>query len=53
MLASHSPHGAVTFVSTLFTRCMPDVEITNLSGLIDLLEDGDDVMADKGFTIKS
>ena len=48
-----APHGAVTFVSTLFTGCMSDVEITNLSGLIDLLEAGDDVMADKGFTIKS
>ena len=47
-----APHGAVTFVSTLFTGCMSDVEITNLSGLIDLLEAGDDVMADKGFTIK-
>ena len=48
-----APHGAMTFVSTLFTGCMSGVEITNLSGLIDLLEAGDDVMADKGFTIKS
>ena len=31
---------------------MSDVEITTLSCLIDLLEAGDDVMADKRFTIK-
>ena len=47
-----SPHGAVTFISSLFTGSMSDVEITKLSGLLDLLEPGDDVMADKGFTIR-
>ncbi|XP_053399796.1 uncharacterized protein LOC123549883 [Mercenaria mercenaria] len=48
-----APHGAVTFVSSLFTGCISDVEITRLSGLLDLIEPGDDVMADKGFTIKN
>ena len=47
-----APHGAVTFVSSLYTGCMSDVEITKLSGILDLLEPGDDVMADKGFTLK-
>lgn len=47
-----APHGAVTFVSSLYTGSMSDVEITKLSGLLDLLEPGDDVMADKGFTLK-
>ena len=47
-----APHGAITFISSLFTGCMSDVEITKLSGLLDLLEPGDDVMADKGFTIR-
>ena len=47
-----APHGAVTFVSSLYTGCMSDVEITKLSGILDLLEPGDDVMVDKGFTLK-
>ena len=47
-----APHGAVTFVSSLYTGCMSDVEITKLSGILDLLEPGDGVMADKGFTLK-
>ncbi len=47
-----APHGAVTFLSKLYTGCMSDVEITRLSGLLDLLEEGDIVMADKGFTIQ-
>ena len=47
-----APHGAVTFVSSLYTGCISDVEITKLSGFTDLIEPEDDVMADKGFTIK-
>ena len=47
-----APHGLVTFVSPPYTGCMSDVEITKLSGLLDLLENGDDVMADKGFTLR-
>ena len=31
---------------------MSDVEITKLTGTLDLLEPGDDVMADKGFTLR-
>lgn len=46
-----APHGAITFISSLYTGYMSDVE-TRLSGLLDLLEPGDDVMADKSFTIK-
>ena len=48
-----APHGAITFISSLYTGCMSDVEIAKLSGLLDLLEPGDDVMADKGFLFKN
>ena len=47
-----APHGVVTFVSPLYTGCMSDVEITQLSGILDLFEEGDSCMADKGFTIE-
>ncbi|XP_067664654.1 uncharacterized protein [Haliotis asinina] len=48
-----APNGAITFVSNLYTGVMSDVEITKLSGILDLLEPGDSVMTDKGFTIAS
>ncbi len=48
-----SPHGAVTFVSNLYTGTMSDVEITTFCGIVDLLEQGDSVMADKGFTVEN
>ena len=50
-LVGIAPHGALTFVSSLYTGCMSDVEVTKLSGLIDLLEEGDSIMADKGFVL--
>ena len=46
-----SPHGSVTFISSLFSGCISDVEITKVCGILNLLEPGDSVMADKGFTI--
>ena len=39
-------------MSSLYTGCLSDVEITKLSGILYLLEPGDDVMAYKGFTLK-
>ncbi|VDI59326.1 Hypothetical predicted protein [Mytilus galloprovincialis] len=50
-LVGIAPHGAVTFISSLYTGCMSDVEITKLCGLVDLLEMGDSIMADKGFVL--
>lgn len=50
-LVGIAPHGPVTFISTLYTGCMSDVEITKLCGIVDLLEPGDSIMADKGFVL--
>jgi hypothetical protein len=46
-----SPHGAVTFISPQYSGCMSDIEITKNSGLIELLEPGDQIMADKRFAL--
>ena len=50
-LVGISPFGAITFISSLYTGCISDKEITRRSGILNLLEEGDEVMADKGFTI--
>ncbi len=47
-----SPSGAVTFVSKLFSGSISDKELTRKSGLLDLLDAGDSVMADRGFDIE-
>ncbi|XP_046548236.1 uncharacterized protein LOC124258217 [Haliotis rubra] len=46
-----APHGAMTFLSPLYTGCMSDNEIVKLCGIRDSLEEGDSVMADKGFQL--
>lgn len=46
-----TPHGAVSFVSALYTGSISDKEITRCCGILDLLEPNDNVMADKGFNI--
>lgn len=46
-----TPHGAVSFVSALYTGSISDKEITRCCGILDLLEPNDSAMADKGFNI--
>ena len=52
-LVDIAPHGAVTFISSLYSGCMSDVEITKLSGLLNLMENGDQIMANKGFVLNN
>lgn len=51
-LVGITPYGAVSFVSTLYSGAISDKEITRCSGILDLLENGDSVMADKGFDVE-
>jgi len=51
-LVGISPDGTITFVSSLYPGCISDKELTRKSGILDLLEEGDSVMADRGFEIE-
>jgi len=51
-LVGVTPSGAVSFVSSLYAGSISDKHITQVSGILDLLESGDVVMTDKGFLIQ-
>ena len=50
-LVGISPDGAFTFISPLYEGSITDRELVIVSGLLEKLERGDSVMADKGFDI--
>ena len=50
-LVGIAPNGFISFISDLVPGRMSDKEITDNSGLIDGLSEGDSVMADRGFLI--
>ena len=51
-LVGISPSGVITFISKLYAGSISDNELTRNSGILDLLEPGDSVMADHGFDIQ-
>ena len=50
-LVGISPSGAILFVSDVWGGRASDQKITQNCGLIRLLSPGQDVMADRGFTV--
>ena len=51
-LVGIAPSGAVTFVSDLYAGRFSDKKVALDSGIYDLLEAGDSIMADRGFDIE-
>ena len=52
-LVGISPGGAITFISQLYTGHISDREVVQRSGLLQMpFDKGDEIMADKGFTVE-
>ena len=51
-LVGITPSGYFSFLSEFWTGSTTDRRITQESGLVDLLEEGDAVMGDRGFNIR-
>ena len=50
-LADISPTGAITFISHLYAGSVSDQALTRDCGILELIEPGDSILADKGFGI--
>ena len=53
ILIGISPSGAITSVSKVYPGAISDSDLMIKSGIIDLLNSGDSVMANRGFTIQN
>ena len=51
-LLAVSPAGHVIFTSALYTGSISDYQLVSRSGFLGLLQEGDEIMADRGFTIE-
>ena len=51
-LVAITPSGAISFISDLYGGNISDKKLTQISGLLNLLECGDSIMADRGFNIQ-
>ena len=52
VLIGITPSGAISFVSKCYKGSISDRKLVKLSGLLEKLEPGDQIMADKGFQIQ-
>jgi len=52
VLIGVTPSGAISFVSEAYEGSISDKKLVDVRGLLDKLEPGDEVMADKGFLIQ-
>ena len=51
VLVGISPSGSITFISDLYPGSISDKKLTQISGILSLLDKGDSVMADRDFDI--
>ena len=51
-LVGITPRGTISFLSSLWTGNVSDRQTVKQSGILDLIESGDDVMADRGFLVR-
>ena len=52
VLVGITPSGAISFVSQAYEGSISDQKLVEFSGLLEKLESGDELMADKGFLIQ-
>ena len=53
VLTGISPSGAIVFVSKVYPGVISDTDLTIKNGILNLLNSGDSVMANRGFTIQN